>query len=86
MWIDKKSLEWNPWDTDPWGKKRPSHLAGIRKMNEYHLQKIRERNERQSQQSGKQGNMQFVKVQYRDPDMQQLATQNKGTTSSYDYS
>lgn len=84
MWIDKKTLEWNPWDTDLFGKKRPSHIIGIRKMNEYHLQSTSQKRRSQGSQQGG-GNIKFTQVSYKDPDMQMLATQNRGTTEAYDY-
>lgn len=86
MWIDKTTLDWNPWDTDPFGKKRPCHIEGLRQMNKYHLQKRQEKQQQQQSSAGGGGKMNFVKIAYKDPDMQQLATQNKGTTDAYNYS
>lgn len=96
MWINKKSLDWNPWDTDVWGKKRPCHIKGMQKMNEYHLQKQKqdhdksqEEQKRQSRinksRSSKSNSSDFAKMNYLDEDMKRLVTEGKGTTSSHSY-
>ena len=90
-------MEWNPWDTDKWDKKRPCHIRGMQKMNEFYIQKQNQdhddrknKNKMKSQMnklsSGKGSySSEFAKINYRDPDLKKLAEEGKGTTSSYDY-
>ena len=97
MWIDKKTLKWNPWDTDKWGKKRPCHIKGMQKMNEYSIQKENQDHEKQQQKRGIKNQLskvssgkgsyssEYAKLNYKDPDMQRLVQEGKGTTSSYSY-
>jgi hypothetical protein len=99
MWIDKISLKWNPWDTDKYQKKRWCHIRGMQKMNEYHAMKQKmeiEKIEKERMRGGGKGggigrgkggsSSEYAKVSYTDPDMNRLATEGKGTTSSYSYS
>lgn len=97
MWIDKQTLKWNPWTTDKYEKKRPCHIQGLRKMNEFDImkkqqdidkQKQRQGNQQQLSKLGKGGvsySQEYAKLKYRDPDMRRLAEEGKGTTNSYDY-
>jgi hypothetical protein len=101
MWIDKISLQWNPWDTDKYQKKRWCHIRGMQKMNEYHamkqkmdIEKIEKerlrgggaKGVRRSSGSSPSAVSDFNKVNYIDQDMQRLATEGKGTTNAYSYS
>ena len=95
MWIDKISLQWNPWDTDKYQKKRWCHIRGMQKMNEYHAMKQKMEIERiekdQKRSHGRKGGKgsfseEFQKVSYADRDMNLLATENRGTTNAYSYS
>ena len=70
----------------------------MQKMNEYYI--LKQKNEQDKidaeikrgnaskMSSGKSGNVsrEFHQVSYVDKDMNRLATENKGTTSSYNYS
>jgi len=101
MYINKKQLQWNPWDTDIDEVKRPCHIRGMQKMDEYERIRTRQQAEKHKAQQGMQSQLgklgrgggrgggayskEFAKLKYRDPDMKQLAEQRKGTTSSYDY-
>lgn len=65
-------------------------------MNEYYTIKrkqLLDRQEKESKRAGKSTSRsgrgyssEYAKVSYTDPDMNQLATQNKGTTNAYSYS